>query len=292
MKVWVTGASGFIGRNLKEQLVPEFEVLAPAHSALDLLDEDAVSRFLKRERPDVVVHCATKPGHRNAPDPTGLIAANTRMFHSIARNRGAYGRMVLLTSGAVYDQRYYEPKMPESNFDAHVPVDETGYSKYLCAKHAELLDHVVELRPFGVFGKYEDWEIRFISNAICKTLFDLPITIKQNRRFDYVFVDDLAAVVRHFLLDGDASGAYNMTPDYSVELKEIAELILRVAGKRLPISVAQPGLGIEYSGDNGKLKSALPGFPFTALETAVRSLYGWYEEHCGLIHRELLLDDK
>lgn len=292
MKVWVTGASGFIGRNLKEKLVPEFEVVAPGHAVLDLLDEDGVSRFLKRERPEAVVHCATKPGHRNAPDPTGLIAANTRMFHNIARNRGDYGRMVLLTSGAVYDQRHFEPKMPETYFDAHVPVDETGFSKYLCAKHAELLDHIVELRPFGVFGKYEDWEIRFISNAICKALFDLPITIKQNRRFDYVFVDDLAAVVRHFLLEENAGGAFNVTPDCSVELKEIAELILTVAGKRLPISVAQPGLGIEYSGNNGKLKSAIPGFPFTALETAVRSLFGWYEEHRGLIRRELLLADK
>ncbi len=41
MRVLVTGASGFIGRNLKEQLAPEFEVLAPDHGVLDLLDEDA-----------------------------------------------------------------------------------------------------------------------------------------------------------------------------------------------------------------------------------------------------------
>ena len=292
MKVWVTGASGFIGRNLKEQLVPDFEILAPAHSALDLLDEDAVSRFLKREQPDAVVHCATKPGHRNAPNPTGLIAANTRMFHNIARNRGDYGRMVLITSGAVYDQRYYEPKMPETNFDAHVPVDETGFSKYLCAKHAELLDHVVELRPFGVFGKYEDWEIRFISNAICKALFDLPITIKQNRLFDYVFVDDLVEVIRRILVSKVHRGAYNVTPDHAVALKDLAQMVVGISGKDLPVIVAHEGMGLEYSGDNEQLKGLLPDFSFTPLETAVRRLYGWYEEHRGLIHRELLLADK
>jgi GDP-L-fucose synthase len=171
-------------------------------------------------------------------------------------------------------------------------MDETGYSKYLCARHAALLDNIVELRPFGVFGKYEDWEIRFISNAICKALFDRPITMRQNRRFDYVFVDDLAAVVRHFLLHEAGGEAYNVTPDSAVELEEIATLVLTIAGKNLPVLVAQPSLGIEYSGDNSKLKNALSGFSFTRLETAVRSLYGWYEEHRGLLRRDLLLADK
>jgi GDP-L-fucose synthase len=182
--------------------------------------------------------------------------------------------------------------MPESRFDAHVPVDETGYSKYLCAKYAERFRDLVELRPFGVFGKHEDWEIRFISNAICKALFDLPITIKQNRRFDYVFVDDLVQIVRHFLLRETCHGAFNLTPDASVELAEIARLVLEVAGKGLSIRIAQPGLGVEYSGDNSRLKAEIQGLPFTPLEDAIRSLYVWYEEHRGLIRRDLLLVDK
>lgn len=292
MRVLVTGGSGFIGRNLVEQLASEFEILAPGHGVLDLLDEESVRVFLRRNPVDAVVHCATKPGHRNARDFTEVLYANTRMFNNLMRTQGVFGRMILLTSGLVYDQRHYRPKMAEAYFDAHVPTDESGYSKYLCARQAEKLDNVIELRPFGVFGKYEDWEIRFISNAICKVLFDLPITIKQNRRFDYVFVDDLVAVVRHFLLHEAGEDAYNVTPDSAVELEEIAKLVLTIASKNLPVLVAQPGFGIEYSGDNTRLKNALPGFSFTGLELAVRSLYGWYEEHRDLIRRELLLADK
>ncbi len=122
------------------------------------------------------MHCATKPGHRNAKDPSDVLYANLRMFHNLMRADDAFGRMILLTSGLVYDQRHYVAKMTENDFGAHVPVDESGFSKYLCARQAERLDNVIELRPFGVFGKYEDWEIRFISNAICKALFDFPIT--------------------------------------------------------------------------------------------------------------------
>ncbi|MGA9751220.1 MAG: NAD(P)-dependent oxidoreductase [Acidobacteriota bacterium] len=292
MKVWITGASGFIGRNLAEQLEQEFDLLAPGHAELDLLDEEAVASFLRASPVDAVVHCATKPGHRNAKDPAGLVYANTRMFHNIVRNETGYGRMILITSGAVYDQRFFAPKMAEPFFGTHVPVDETGYSKYLCARYAERLDNVVELRPFGVFGNYEDWEIRFISNAICKTLFDLPVTLRQNRRFDYLWVDDLVRIVRHFLLAEPAHRAYNVTPDEAVELKTLAEMVVRISGKELPVRIAQPGLGVEYSGDNRRLKAEVPGFPFTPLEHAVRSLYAWYAEHRHLIRRELLLVDK
>ena len=238
------------------------------------------------------MHCATKPGHRNAEDPTGLLDANTRMFNNLVRNEGTCGRIILLTSGLVYDQRHYRPKMPEDYFDAHVPVDESGYSKYLCAKWAARLDNVVELRPFGVFGRYEDWEIRFISNAICKALFDLPITLRQNRRFDYVFIDDLVKVVRYFLSNDVPMTTYNVTPDEAVELKALAEMVLEVSGKDLPIRIAREGMGAEYSGDNASLKKVMPGFPSTSLKGAITSLYGWYEAHRDLIRRDLLLLDK
>jgi UDP-glucose 4-epimerase len=292
MKVLVTGARGFIGRNLVEQLGPPYVVLAPTHAELDLLDEGAVSAFLRCQAPDAVVHCATKPGHRNAPDPTGLVYANTRMFFNLARCEGLFGRLVVLTSGAVYDQRHYLPKMSESYFDAYVPVDETGYSKSVMARHAALMDRTVELRPFGVFGKHEDWEIRFISNAVCKTLFDLPITLRQDRLFDYVFVDDLVRVIRHFLTHDAKEKAYNVTPDRAVALSDIARMVLEVSGKDLPVLIAQAGMGPEYSGDNSRLKAEIPSFPFTALREAVRSLYGWYSENRGLIRRDLLLVDK
>jgi len=151
---------------------------------------------------------------------------------------------------------------------------------------------VVELRPFGVFGKHEDWEIRFISNAICKALFDLPITLRQNRRFDYVFIDDLVNVVRHILANDVPMTAYNVTPDEAVELKTLAEMVLQASGKDLPIRIAREGMGTEYSGDNTRLKEVMPGVPSTSLREAIASLYGWYEEHRDLIQRDLLLSDK
>lgn len=292
MNLLVTGGSGFIGKNLIEHLSKKHSLLAPRHGELELLDENAVRSFFKKNVVDVVIHSAVKPGHRNAKDPSNQLYSNTRMFFNILRNAGYYKKMIFIGSGAVYDMRAYQPKMKEDFFDTSVPADEHGFSKYLIAKHIEGSNNCVELRVFGIFGKYEDYTIRFISNAICKTLFDLPITIRQNRRFDYLYIDDLMSVVDHFIGVPGKYPAYNITPDASIDLYSVAEKIRARSGKDVEIVVAEPGLGIEYSGDNARLRAEIPELNFTPLDQAIDCLYDWYQSNVHLLDRNKLLIDK
>jgi GDP-L-fucose synthase len=291
-RILLTGGSGFIGRNLVEAWRGRYEVLAPKRSELDLLDDAAVRAYMRRNPVDAVVHSATTPGHRNAPKVDNLAVRNLRMFANAARNEDCFGRFIFLGSGAEYDSRHYLPRMREDYFDAHVPADEHGLSKYACAKWIERSPKMVNLRLFGVFGPHEDYEIRFISNAICKALAGRPITIKQNRRFDYLFVHDLAPVIEHFIEREPRHRSYNVTPDQSVELRTLAELVRDVSGRPLEIVTALDGLGPEYSGDNSRLKAELPGWKTTPIRQAIEKLYRWYEAHPGLIRPEALLVDK
>ncbi len=292
MNILVTGGSGFIGRNIVEYFKGGHTVLAPTHGELELTDEDAVRQYFSSHKIDIVIHSATKPGHRNAKDATRLFHNNTRMFFNLARCAGSFQKMLVLSSGAIYDMRYYQPKMREEYFDTHVPDDEHGLSKYVCAKYLERTDNIVELRLFGVFGKYEDYAIRFISNAICKTLFDLPITLRQNRRFDYLFVDDLMPILEHFLFNKGEFSSYNVTPDHAVELKLLAEKVKSISKKNLPIVIAQDGMGMEYSGDNTRLHREMPTLVFAPIDIAIATLFRWYQENMHSIDRECLLVDK
>ena len=293
MKILLTGGSGFIGRNLLDSpLAKKYEIFAPGHAGLDLLDEEAVKDLLKNGGFDFVIHGAAKPGHRNAKEQEKVFYESTRMFFNLARNARYFKKMLVLGSGAVYDMRHYLPKMKEDYFDAHVPADQNGLCKYVCGKYIEKADNIIDLRVFGIYGMYEDYSIRFISNMICKTLFDMPLTMKQNRRFDYLWVDDLPPVIAHFLENGAAHKAYNVTPDKSVELLELARRVLAAAGKDLPVRIAQPGLGLEYSGDNSRLKAEIKALSFTPPDAAIKKLYSWYSANKTSINREALLVDK
>ncbi len=292
MNMLVTGGSGFIGKNIAEAFSARHNVLAPSHRELDLTDDEAVREYLRSHKFDIVIHSATKPGHRNTADPTNLVYNNTRMYFNLARNADRFGKMIFLSSGAVYDMRHYLPKMTEEYFDSHVPADDHGFSKYICVKQMELMGNVAELRLFGVFGKYEDYAIRFISNAICKTLFDLPISLRQNRRFDYLFIDDLMPVLEYFISHQGEQKSYNVTPDHSIELKELAEMVRAFSGKDVPILIAQDGMGMEYSGDNSRLRKEMPTLSLTPIDGAIRKLFAWYEENRHMLDRESLLVDK
>lgn len=59
-KCWVTGAGGLIGNAVVESpsLPRGWEAVGLGRSALDLTDEQAVSRRFAAERPDGVIHCA------------------------------------------------------------------------------------------------------------------------------------------------------------------------------------------------------------------------------------------
>jgi GDP-L-fucose synthase len=275
-KILITGGSGFIGRNLAEMLSRPYEVLAPTRLELDLHDGVAVSDYLAAHRFDVVVHSATGRSNRKftAPD---LFKNNCRMFFNLARNQHLYGRMLHFGSGAEFGVR--TPRMPESFFDNCLPADDYAFAKYIAAKYTETQRNIYNLRLFGVFGKYEIWDVRFISNAICRAIYDVPITLRQNIFFDYLDVQDLAELTSWFIEHEPQHKTYNVCRGETFDLLSLARIVLEVAGKHLPIHVQREGLAPEYSGDNSRMLGEMGGFQFRDMKASIEELYAWYENH-------------
>ena len=291
--ILLTGGNGFIGKNIQESfLADKYHIVAPRSFELNLADTEAVDAYFKKHSFDVVLHAAVKPGHRNAKDPTHLFYTNLRMFENLARHAGKFGKMINFGSGAVYDISADNRLVTEDQIGQRCGKDDHSFCKYVIHKRIESLPNVIDLNIFGIFGKYEDWEIRFISNAICKTLFDLPITLRQNRRFSYLYINDLMPILDYFIENEAKCKSYNITPDEETELLTAAQTVLDVAGKKLPIQVATPGYGLNYSGSNSRLKNEIKNLQFTPLTQAVQEMMLYYQKNQDKLDKNLLQQDK
>ena len=291
--ILLTGGNGFIGKNIQESFLAEkYHIVAPRSFELNLTDTQAVDDYFQNHTFDVVLHAATKPGHRNAKDPTNLFYNNVRMFENLVRHTDKFGKMINFGSGAVYDIGADNRLVTEDQIGLRCGKDDHSFCKYVVHKRIEKLANVVDLNIFGLFGKYEDWEIRFISNAICKTLFNLPITLRQNRRFSYLYVKDLMPILEYFIENTPKYKSYNVIPDEETELLQAGKLVAKVAQHPCEIRVGKPGYGLSYTGSNARLRSEIKNLQFTPLEKAITELYTYYQEHQHEIDRNLLLEDK
>ena len=291
-KIFVTGSSGFIGKNIIEQLGTKYKFVSPPHKDLDLLDSSRVDDFFKKNGYfDFVIHTAIIGGNRKVSNTFQIAVENLRMFFNVEKNKKHFGKMIHIGSGIEYGKEYPLKNMREEDFGLKIPRGNFGFYKYLCGKHIESTERIVNLRVFGLFGKYEDATIRFISNAICKHILGMPITINQNVYFDYLYVDDFIKILDYFLNHKSKYKSYNVTSGAKVDLLTITNKINRIAGRKSKIKITLKGLGNEYTANNSRLISEIGKFQFKKLDQAIFDLYNWYLSKKSELRRKEFLND-
>ena len=282
MKILITGASGFIGRNLKEYLESRggYKVYAPTSRELDCLDEIQVKNYLEKKYLDFILHCAVYGDVINkSKDATKVLDYNLRFFLNFAKCAHLYGKMYYTGSGAEYDKRHEISMVKEDEVGKTVPVDQYGLMKYVIGQMIESSKNIYNFRLFGIFGKYEYYPRRFISNVCCKAIKGLPLTIRQNVYFDYLWVEDFARMVEHFLHHVPKHHTYNMVSGKPVSLQEICEYVLRIRSDKLPVYICREGVANTYTASNERFIEECCDFMYTPIDEAIASLYKWYEEH-------------
>ena len=293
MKILITGGTGFIARNLSEQLSSECNIVSPNSKELNLLDSPKVFDYIKKNPFDVIIHTATydaAPKH-SIKDPLKVLENNLKMFFNITRCKEFFGKMIYFGSGAEFGRENWIPKMKENYFDRHVPVDQYGFSKYIMTKYVQSNSNIYNLRLFGVFGKHDDWRTRFIPNACCNAVLGLAIRINQNVYFDLMHINDLSKIVKWFIDNKPRKNVYNVCTGKAIDFKTIAEKIIKISGRKLDIAIKNEGLGKEYSGDNSLLLDELTGFEFSSFDDSIKDLYNWYDLNKQIIEKDKLLKD-
>jgi len=278
-KIFLTGSTGFIGHNIVEKLGDKYIFFSPNRQELDLLDECAVYDYLKNNSVDVVIHAANVGGKRNLSHTDNILQINLKMFFNLIKAKNFYKKIIVLGSGAEYDKKKEIKNVVEDDFDKIIPTDSYGFYKYIISKFVQNTDYIINLRLFGVYGKYEDYKVRFISNVICKVLLDIPITINQNVYFDYLHINDFCSILDYFIKhDKLQYKIYNVGRGEKIDLVTIAKKILSILGKEnTPIIIKKDGLNLEYTANVERLKKEMKDFKYTDFDESLVELIEYYK---------------
>lgn len=286
-RILLLGANGFVGHNLADYLTDQlgYAVKKPSHAELDILDEKAVFNYLKKSEYDVVINCLD----RNMTADPVYAEQRLRMYYNLAMHSDLYGKMIWFGSGAEYGRQRPLVKITEQEFGRCIPADSYGFALFQMSLHTLASDNIYNFRLFGIFGKYENWQKRFISNGICKALLGYPLTIRQNRIMDYLDVKDLSKIVGWGINNKIPEHAYNITSGKSYSLLDLAHQILERTNKSLPVYIAREGLFPEYTANNSLIVKTMEGFHFREMAESIDDLINYYSSFIEKIDKEKLL---
>lgn len=237
MRVLITGKNGYVGSSLLSKLGSLFDFTHPnfcigvGREDFDLTDRVSTTNFLSRYGYfDVIIHTAICGGSRLKKDGNDVLANNLKMFYNLMANENRFGQLISLGSGA----------------ELNNPSDSYGLSKAIILKEINSHPKLNNIRIFGVFDKNE-WDTRFIKTCLKNYKNKEPIIIHQNKLFDFIYMDDLATIIKYIISNPgiktiDACYKENYT------LKEIAEYINTRDNHYCEIKIENKKLGNPYIG--------------------------------------------
>ena len=194
MKVCVLGANGFIGKNL----IKGMSWVGVTRQVLDLIDQDAVERYFKTHKYDVVIHCAASIDQSNE----STTYKNVMMFENVTRV--FKGRLIYFSSGAA--------------LRGDPPRDPYGLSKWIIDKRIQTIDNAYSLRIWGCYGPGE-LPSRF--SAVCKEKGH--VLIEKDRYFDFVDIEYVRKIVFDYVHGYLTDKEYNIAHPEKFLLSQWAE---------------------------------------------------------------------
>jgi nucleoside-diphosphate-sugar epimerase len=304
MKVLVTGASGFIGRNCVFQLQDKgYEVHALSRTCnekrndyhgvhwhqIDLFDSAAVKNVLNREQPTHLLHFAwyAEPGkYWTSAENFEYVRASLDLVQTFAQQGGR--RVVIAGTCAEYDWRY---GWCSESITPLAPSTIYGTCKNSLQQMTAIYGRQFGLssawgRIFFLYGPNES-PSRLISSVIRSILRGEPALCSSGEQVrDFLHVSDVAAAFVA-LLNSDLQGAVNIASGEANSLKDVVtQIALKLGRPELlklgarPTSPQDPPLLLA---DVRRLKEELGWQPAFDLDHGLDDTIAWWRKQLACV---------
>ena len=293
-KILLTGATGFIGRQVTVELLNKgYEVFAISNSSslpkakglvqvkLNLFDENAIEEFLKEQKFENMIHMAwyLGPKFMSAEANLDWVGASLNLLKAFKNNGGEKVLIAGTMSEYDYSYGYLKENTPLNNSSLYGKCKAALFEASSAYAKQEGLDFKWA-RIFNTYGPNER-QTRLMPSVICSILKNEDVKLSPcTKTQDYLHVFDIASGIVS-LFESNVQGAVNISSGTPVKLKDIVEKIAQLLdykGKLLfgaiPANFDEPFV----IGCNEKLKN-LGWEQKISLEEGLKQTIQWWKEH-------------
>ena len=303
MRVFLTGASGFVGSFLLPRLLDRGHDVAALHQpgfddsrirahlarvhiiAGDLADLDAYRDPIADFAPDAMVHLAwdgVAGSARNDPRQTYNLPATVNLL-------ALGGELRVKHWLGLGSQAEYGPH--SAALDEQTPTRPTtlyGITKLAACLATERLCEqygirFAWLRLFSSYGPtdHPTWMIPSLILSLLRR--ERPALTAGEQLWDYIYVEDVAEALYSVLTTSSASGVYNLGSGRAIPLRQLVEQIRDYVDVTLPLGfgevASRPDQVMHLEADTTRLHQATGWAPRVELAVGMERTVRWYREH-------------
>ncbi len=301
-KVWIAGHNGMVGRALVKKLSNEnLELIYKEKKDLNLLEYEAVSKFLKKEKPDMVFVAAGKVGGilANNTFPANFIYENIAIASNVINSCHVNDiqNLIYLGSSCIYPRNCKQPIKEEYLLTGELEKTNQWYAiaKISGLKLCEAYNHqyqrnYLSVQPTNLYGPHDNFNLKtgHVLPALLRKIYEAKKNNTSNIEIwgtgrslrEFLYVDDLADALFFLSQNRTKENLINIGSDDETSIIALAKMIFSVLNYncKIDLDLSKPDGTPRKKLDTSKMRN-LGWQNKINLEEGIRLTFDWFKNN-------------